>query len=393
MVSMGFVQWMQPRDYRVAGRTPSVLGLVAAAVTLVFALGQLVDDRATAVDIVVTVIAAALIVVAGWAARRLGDAHPRVWAIWPFAAIGLIVALDFLSSDATLTAQVFLIFPALYAASELRRPGAIVMVTTVVIAEWTVTLAMLPWDRAIVEASYMTAAIVTTAALLTLAGERQERLVTLLERQAAIDPLTGLVTRRVLDEAASSALSGAASDEGTALILIDVDNFKGINDTYGHPGGDQVLVQLAEVLIGSSRATDVVSRLGGDEIALLLPGCSAEVLAERAEQIITHVRTRRFRIGDGRTVAVTVSGGLAHAPTDAYDLHTLYAAADKALYRAKELGRNRIYAAGPVKDAPEHSGWADIPVTADAIAFEARSFDARDLDALDLDSRGSETHP
>ena len=125
------------------------------------------------------------------------------------------------------------------------------MVVAVLLAEWSVTTAMLPWERAIVEAGYMSAAIVTTAALLTLAGERQERLVSLLERQAAIDPLTGLVTRRVLDEAASSALSGAASAEGTALILIDVDNFKAINDHYGHPGGDEVLVQLAHVLIGA----------------------------------------------------------------------------------------------------------------------------------------------
>lgn len=382
---MGLVQWMQPRDHRVAGRTASVLGLVAAAVTLVFAVGQLVGDVANMVDVVVTVIAAALIVIAGGGARLLGDAHPKVWAIWPFVAVGLIVVLDFVSSDATLTAQVFLIFPALYAASELRRPGAVVLISAVVLAEWTVTLAMLPWDRAIVEACYMTAAIVATGALLTLAGERQERLVTLLERQAAIDPLTGLVTRRVLDEAASSALSGAASGEGTALILIDVDNFKSINDTFGHPGGDQVLVQLAEVLVSGSRSTDVVSRLGGDEIALLLPGCSAEVLAARAEQILTHVRARRFRIGDGRTVAVTVSGGIAHAPTDAVDLHTLYAAADKALYRAKELGRNQIYAAKPTAEADEFPAWTDITVTAEVLALEARSFEAR--------TSGGESHP
>ncbi len=279
---MGFVRWMQPRDHRVAGRTASTLGMVAAAVTLVFAIGQLVDDEAVVIDIVVTVVAAALIVVAGLSARLLGDAHPRVWAGWPFAAISLIVALDFLTGDATLWAQVFLIFPPLYAASELRRPGVIVMVVAVVLAEWSVTTVMLPWERAIVEASYMSAAIIATAALLTLAGERQERLVAQLERQAAIDPLTGLVTRRVLDEAASTALTGAASAQGTALILIDVDNFKAINDAYGHPGGDEVLVQLADVLIKGSRSTDVVSRLGGDEIALLLPGCSASTSVSRS---------------------------------------------------------------------------------------------------------------
>lgn len=343
---MTLVRWMQPRDHRLAGRTASTLGLVAAAVTLVFAVGQLVGDTANVIDIVVTVVAAALIVVAGLAARLLGDAHPIVWAVWPFVAVGLIVALDFLTGDATLSAQVFLIFPALYAASELRRPGVVVLVIAVLLAEWSVTTVMLPWERAIVEAGYMSAAIITTAALLTVAGERQERLVAQLERQAAIDPLTGLVTRRVLDEAASSALTGAASAEGTALILIDVDNFKAINDLYGHPGGDEVLVQLADVLIRGSRTTDIVSRLGGDEIALLLPGCSEDVLAARAQQILGEIRGRHFVLSDGRRVKVTVSGGLAHAPTDAVDLRTMYAAADKALYRAKELGRNQIHAAG-----------------------------------------------
>jgi diguanylate cyclase (GGDEF)-like protein len=378
---------MQPRDHRVAGRTASTLGLVAAAVTLVFAAGQLVGDAAGVIDIVVTVVAAALIVVAGLAARLLGDAHPSVWAIWPFSAIGLIVALDFLTDDATLSAQVFLIFPALYAASELRRPGAVVMVVAVLLAEWSVTTVMLPWERAIVEASYMSAAIIATAALLTLAGERQERLISLLERQAAIDPLTGLVTRRVLDEAASSALTGAASAEGTALILIDVDNFKAINDLYGHPGGDEVLVQLADVLIRGSRSTDVVSRLGGDEIALLLPGCSKEVLAARAEQILSEIRARHFVVADGRRVTVTVSGGLAHAPTDAVDLRSMYAAADKALYRAKERGRNQIYAARvtvdgsttdgsttdqPADESADLSTWAHLPVSIDSVGWKPR---------------------
>ena len=375
---MTLVRWMQPRDHRVAGRTASVLGLVAAAVTLVFAVGQLVDAEATAIDIVVSVVAAGLIVVAGFGARLLGTAHPLMWAAWPFAATGLIVSLDFLTGDATLSAQVFLIFPALYAASELRRPGAIAVVVAVVIAEWSVTTVMLPWERAIVEASYMSAAIVATAALLTLAGERQERLVTLLERQAAIDPLTGLVTRRVLDEAARTSLSGAASVDGTALILIDVDNFKGINDRYGHPGGDEVLVQLAQVLISGSRSTDVVSRLGGDEIALLIPGCSAVVLAARGEQILGEIRAHRFTASDGREVTVSVSGGLAHAPTDAVDLRSLYAAADRALYRAKALGRNRIYAALPSDELRELSAWIDRPVTADAAGRA---------------SGGGETHP
>ena len=126
------------------------------------------------------------------------------------------------------------------------------------------------------DAVYVSAALLTTVGLLDRRRRSPGRLVAQLQRQAAIDPLTGLATRRVLDHAAQSALSGAASGEGTALILIDVDDFKSVNDRYGHPAGDEVLIQLAELLIDGCRDDDIVSRMGGDEIALLLPGCSAE---------------------------------------------------------------------------------------------------------------------
>jgi len=181
-----------------------------------------------------------------------------------------------------------------------------------------------------------------------------------LEQQAAIDPLTGLVTRRVLDESAQSALSRAGGGPGTALILIDVDNFKRINDMFGHPGGDTVLVQLAEVLTGRSRSTDVVSRLGGDEIALLLPGCTAAALRSRAHEILESIRARTFIVADGEPISISVSGGLAHAPTDAVDLRSLYAAADRALYRAKHLGRDQISAAQSIDNGASIDDEASI---------------------------------
>jgi len=339
---------MQPRDYQAAGRTASVLGMVAAGATLLLGIGQLFAGEADPIDILITIVIAALIVAIAWTARRLRADHSRIWAAAPFIALTAIVGLDFFSQDATLAAQVFLLFPALFAASQLRREGVVLAVTATIAAELLITFGMLPWERAIIDAGYLTAAIVATAALLTVAEERREQLISQLERQAAIDPLTGLVTRRVLDDAARAALSGAANPAGTALILIDVDNFKAINDTYGHPGGDEVLVQLAAALIESSRPTDIVSRLGGDEIALLLPGCSAQILAHRSRRLMAQLRAMEFVLHDGRTVAVSVSGGLAHAPTDAVDLRSLYAAADGALYLAKGLGRNQFHAASPL---------------------------------------------
>ena len=123
--------------------------------------------------------------------------------------------------------------------------------------------------------------------LLVVSGERQDTLIEQLKRQAAIDSLTGLVTRRVLDNAAASALSGGASELGTGLILLDIDKFKHINDEYGHPIGDEVLVQLAELLMIGVRPSDTVSRMGGDEIAILLAGCSVEavLIARRADLV------------------------------------------------------------------------------------------------------------
>jgi diguanylate cyclase (GGDEF)-like protein len=368
---MAFVSWMQPRDAVAASHSLGTLSLVAGGVTLIDAFVQLLPGalgdgaldvpgrHPTLIDVVLTVAAAVLIMISGWAMRHRSQAGRQTWAAWPLGATALIVAFDLFSADASTAAQIFLIFPALYAASQLRRPGVVIVVVIVVVAEWVITFGLLPFGTALEDAGYMTAAVVTTAALLTAAGERQETLVALLERQAAIDPLTGLVTRRVLDDAAQAAMSGAAHEGGTALILIDIDHFKAINDTYGHPGGDEVLKQLADVLVASSRSTDVVSRMGGDEIAVLLPGCSAAVLAARAERVLAKIRGHRFALRDGRVVAVSISGGLAHAPTVAVDLQSLYAAADRALYRAKHLGRDQIRPAGPEGQHDDHSA-ADV---------------------------------
>lgn len=104
-------------------------------------------------------------------------------------------------------------------------------------------------------------------------------------------------------------------------------------------------MQLAQLLQGRSRRGDVVCRVAGDEIALLLPGCSASAAHQRAEAIMDDVQASSFLIGDGEVVHVAVSVGAAHSPTDADSLRTLYAAADAALYEGKRAGRNRVTAA------------------------------------------------
>ena len=250
--------------------------------------------------------------------------------------------VDLITRDSSVAAQIFFVFPILYGASQLRPPGVVVLVVASLLGEAVVVGTQLPVREAVYDGGYVAAALVTTGALLMVSSERQARLVARLEEMAAIDPLTGLVTRRVLDEAATSALSGAGSERGTSLILLDVDNFKSINDRFGHPCGDEVLVRIAGLLGRSSLRGEVACRLGGDEVALLLPDCSLEVALRRAEELLAGVREQEFLVRDDEPVEVTVSVGVAHAPSHATDLRALYAAADAALYRAKQGGRSRV---------------------------------------------------
>jgi diguanylate cyclase (GGDEF)-like protein len=335
--------WMLPRDHRAAARTVSTLCAVAAAVTLVFAPLQPSEHGVGFTGMATGAAVIALVVVLAVFARYFREANLLAWTVSPLLAVGAIVAVDLLTRDSSVSAQIFLVFPTLYGASQLRLAGSVVMTAASVLGELLVVGLQLPGREALLDAGYVTAALVTTAVLLTASTERQARLVAKLERMAAVDPLTGLVTRRVLDQAASSALSGATSDDGTSLILMDLDNFKRINDEHGHPVGDAVLVELAELIVRRTRDADVVCRLGGDEIAVLLPACSRAAARRRAEDLLADVRAHPFAVdGVDHVLSVSVSLGLAHAPSDAYDLRSLYAAADAALYQAKRGGRDRL---------------------------------------------------
>lgn len=340
---MNVLDWMLPRDHRAAARSVSTLCAVAAAVTIVFAPFQPTDRAAGAAELAIGGGVIALVVALALLARYFQEANRVAWSVSPLLAVAAIAIVDLLTDDASVSAQIFFVFPVLYGASQLRIPGSVVMTTASLVGEVVVVGSQLPTREAVVDAGYVAAALVTTAVLLTVSSERQARLVARLEQMAAIDPLTGLVTRRVLDEAATSALTGASSQDGTSLILLDVDDFKTVNDRYGHPTGDAVLVELAELIIRRTRREDVVCRLGGDEIAVLLPGCSQDDARTRGEDLLADVRAHSFSVAGTTTeLSVGVSVGLAHAPGDADDLRSLYAAADAALYQAKRAGRGRM---------------------------------------------------
>jgi diguanylate cyclase (GGDEF)-like protein len=128
-----------------------------------------------------------------------------------------------------------------------------------------------------------------------------------------------------------------------SLILLDVDDFKQVNDRYGHPAGDEVLRQLASVLRANLRDTDHPARYGGDEFVILCPETDTKDVVGVAERIRRAIESRPFASTDSETLSITVSAGVATYPTDADTEEQLISQADAALYRAKESGKNRAF--------------------------------------------------
>jgi diguanylate cyclase (GGDEF)-like protein len=133
-----------------------------------------------------------------------------------------------------------------------------------------------------------------------------------------------------------------------AVLMMDIDHFKKVNDTYGHDGGDQVLAGFAEVVQGCLRSGDLLGRLGGEEFAVLLPGCLADDAQAIAQRICDAFAAHLFTLKDGRQLRATVSIGACCAPRIESDIAAMLSAADAALYHAKENGRNRVELAAAV---------------------------------------------
>jgi diguanylate cyclase (GGDEF)-like protein len=157
------------------------------------------------------------------------------------------------------------------------------------------------------------------------------------------DDLTGLFNRAYfLNQVGPLAEQSAVRGLGVAILMLDVDHFKRVNDRFGHDAGDQVLREVASVLREATRSEDLVARYGGEEFVLALPVVAPDQATERAERIREALAERRIRAG-GASLQVTASLGLAFAPADRVcSISALITAADRCLYRAKALGRDRI---------------------------------------------------
>ncbi len=164
-------------------------------------------------------------------------------------------------------------------------------------------------------------------------------------RRSRTDPLTGLYNRGHFEDRLRQMLAETARFGGeSSLVMFDIDHFKQVNDTHGHPAGDAVLKAIARLLEARVRHVDTCARYGGEELALLLPRTDLDGAMELANRLRLAVMDSPVPWGGGH-LAVTVSGGVASFPHCARSPETLIAAADAALYRAKEGGRNKVEAA------------------------------------------------
>jgi diguanylate cyclase (GGDEF)-like protein len=186
----------------------------------------------------------------------------------------------------------------------------------------------------------------------TVAALRNAALLSEIEHLATRDGLTGLANRRLFEEALQREVARSHRRKAPlALVVLDVDHFKHVNDTVGHQAGDAVLREVARAMVGNTKASDLPARYGGDEFVVLLPDCTGDDAFAVAE------RLRAAVARDVTAVPVTVSAGVGALPGNAGDGERLVAAADAALYSAKREGRDRSVGSNRVAEpgeAPDH---------------------------------------
>ncbi len=170
----------------------------------------------------------------------------------------------------------------------------------------------------------------------------KKQLETELQRLATTDVLTQSSNRRHFFECANREFEQARlQGSSLAFLLLDIDDFKVINDTYGHPEGDIVLQRIAESGRAALRRGDLFGRIGGEEFAAVFPGCTADMARQVAERLQREIQRQNFS-HQGQTFTITVSQGLTGLLAEDESLDNLFARADSAMYEAKRQGKNRI---------------------------------------------------
>lgn len=183
---------------------------------------------------------------------------------------------------------------------------------------------------------------------------KQKQAEEVLRQESLHDPLTGLYNRRYMEEMLEREIRRAErNQQQISIIMLDVDNFKQVNDKFGHAAGDTLLHNLGLFLLKYVRGADIACRYGGDEFLLILPGASLEVTHQRAEKIRAEADNLGIVSREEINGRISLSLGVAMFPDQGSTLKAILAAADVALYDAKEAGRNRVAVAGAKIEKPK----------------------------------------
>jgi diguanylate cyclase (GGDEF)-like protein len=241
--------------------------------------------------------------------------------------------------------ETFYLWPMLGAAYLLRR-REVIGLGILTIAAYAEALALSPSYPGFPTGQFLlvTGASAVVVGTVRALAENLHRLIRALRTSSATDPLTGLLNRRSFDRRFGGAVVDAERGElPLAVMLLDLDHFKQVNDEHGHAVGDRALVRFAELLLSQSRASDLVARVGGEEFAVVLPGATVEQALRRAEQFAQAWRVERSIDG----LALTVSVGVTALGCEDETPSSLLMRADAAVYRAKADGRDRVALAQP----------------------------------------------
>lgn len=180
---------------------------------------------------------------------------------------------------------------------------------------------------------------------------KTEYLLSKYQEEVATDFLTGLQNTRSFEKIWNQSIHNSiANGESLTLLTMDIDYFKQINDTYGHPAGNQILTNFSNILLRNIRSFDIAFRNGGDEFSVILPGCSLADAIEVAERIRNEVEKCQFEISKKQVIPVTISVGVATYPDTCTDYSLIIHTADESLYKAKEAGKNQIYPFNSIPD-------------------------------------------
>jgi diguanylate cyclase (GGDEF)-like protein len=272
----------------------------------------------------------------------VGDRLP-LWGFHPFLAAGTVLitlAIHFggeADSGIATDNEMLYLWVGLYSFYFFDRRGAALQMAVIGLSYGAVLAAQGPPPGALTRWLITLGTLTIAGVLVELLKARNRSLIEHMAAAARTDPLTGLRNRRGFDELLGHELARARrSGRPLSIVVADLDQFKRLNDTLGHAAGDAALVRVAALLGQLARSADVAARGGGDEFTLLLPDTSAATASEVAERLRLGLQTEF----DDAPVPLTVSAGLATFPMHGEGSQELLAAADRALYAAKQLGRN-----------------------------------------------------